>query len=108
MDFSNYPTDHPRYSTDLKAVPGYLKDENKGNIMREVVGLRSKCYMFEVINNSERASAIVCKGVTASTCKRLSLELYLSCLNDFKEIKVIRAKKHPLYSGIEKNSFVEQ
>ena len=113
MDYSNYPTDHPRYSTDLKAVPAYLKDENRGNIMQEVVGLRSKCYMFEVLNNSERVSTIVCKGVTASERKKLSLELYLSCIEDFKEIKVkmttILAKKHTLYTQeLRKITFVEQ
>ena len=33
MDFSNYPVDHPLFSTEVKAVQGFLKDENAGCLL---------------------------------------------------------------------------
>ena len=48
MDFSNYPKDHVLYSDIVKAVPGFLKDENCGKKIVEVVGFRSKCYMYRL------------------------------------------------------------
>ena len=43
FDFSNYPKDHPLYSTQNKAVVGKFKDETAGVPIEEFIGLRSKC-----------------------------------------------------------------
>jgi hypothetical protein len=40
MDMSEYPSSHPLYSLENKAVPGLFKDEAKGEIIEEFVGLR--------------------------------------------------------------------
>ena len=46
FDFSNFPTSHPNFSLTNKLVIGKMKDENKGVIMTEFVGLRAKCYSY--------------------------------------------------------------
>ena len=44
FDFSNYPKNHPLYSTKNKAVLGKFEDETAGEVIEEFVGLRGKCY----------------------------------------------------------------
>ena len=38
MDLSNYPSNHPLYSTKNKAVIGLFKDETEGRAIQEFVG----------------------------------------------------------------------
>ena len=47
FDFSEYPKDHPLYSTDNMKVVGKFKDECKGQLMYNFVGLRPKLYSFQ-------------------------------------------------------------
>ena len=47
-DFSNYPKAHPLYSVKNKKVPGYMKDEMGGYIIKEFAGCRSKMYAFQL------------------------------------------------------------
>ena len=64
MDFSNLPRDHPLYDTRNKMVVGKWKDEMAGLILKEFIGLRSKCY------------SILYRGkviTTMTTAKNLSL-----------------------------------
>lgn len=104
MDFSNYPSTHSRFDTEVKAVPGYFKDENCGNFMTEVVGLRSKCYITAIQTLAfEKASfSIVCKGVSKQARQTLTIDMYRSCIYTFKQIKTkmycIRSKNHKLYT----------
>ncbi|KAK3103084.1 hypothetical protein FSP39_016343 [Pinctada imbricata] len=46
FDFSEYPKDHSLYDTTNEMVIGKMKDECKGNVMREFVGLKPKMYSF--------------------------------------------------------------
>jgi hypothetical protein len=104
MDYSNYPTDHPRFDEKFKAVPGYFKDENSGNIMTEVVGLKSKCYMTQVkaLGKNQTFQSVVCKGVGKEAKNNLTIDMYRSCIYDFNEIKTkmhcIRSKNHQLFT----------
>ena len=43
-DFSEYPFEHPNYNTKNKKCIGKMKDELKGMILEEFIGLRPKCY----------------------------------------------------------------
>ena len=43
-DFSEYPCDHPNFSLKNKKIVGRMKDEAKGMIIEEFIGLRPKCY----------------------------------------------------------------
>ena len=103
MDFSNYPTDHCRYSDRVKAIPGYFKDESCGNIMTEVVGLRSKCYVCLTQHSAGQTStSVVCKGIGKQARKNLTLMAYRSCIASFSQIKTdmycIRSRNHSLYT----------
>lgn len=104
MDFSNYPPSHPRYCERVKAVPGYFKDENAGNILTEVVGLKSKCYIQNVLDPSlaTQEVSVVCKGVGKRARQNLTLESYRSCLYNFNQVKTdmycIRSKNHNVFT----------
>ena len=82
-DTSNYPPDHPLYSSVNKKVNGKMKDELAGTILCAAVGLRPKLYSFitEQMTNTLRA-----KGVARSTIRTLTHEQYLSCLHNESEV----------------------
>ena len=104
MDFSNYPKNHIRYSEKVKAVPGFFKDENGGNYMTEVIGLKSKCYVTKVLHQytKDNKEHVVCKGVGGAARKALTLKLYRKCVLDFNQIRTtsytIRSNKHKLFT----------
>ena len=93
FDFSNYSKGSIFYDESNKKVVGIMKDEYGGNIMGEVIGLKSKMYSIKKIGGSESSTA---KGVNITTE-----------FNDFKDVlfnkkiikhKMIRiqAKKHKI------------
>ena len=43
-DFSDYPLEHPNYDPKNKKIICKMKDELKGMILEEFIGLRPKCY----------------------------------------------------------------
>jgi hypothetical protein len=51
FDTSDYPVDHPLYSTVNKTVLGKFKDDCNGRIIKEFVGLRAKHYSYKMFNN---------------------------------------------------------
>lgn len=77
MDFSNYPPEHELYDVSNKAVPGYLKDETPGNIITEVIGLRSKSYIFATKDKKVKA---VCKGIAKPAKAKFTMEMYQKCI----------------------------
>ena len=104
MDYSNYPPDHPRFSNANKARPGYFKDENKGNYLTEVIGLKSKCYITKVIdkNSKTKSKKVVCKGIQKATREKLTLKHFRKIVSrvgiKYAETHAIRSKKHQLYT----------
>ena len=68
-DISNYPTDHPLYSTANKKVIGKFKDELNGMIMTEFIGLR-RCILTQVKHaTNERKGLTVPYSRTPSPSK---------------------------------------
>ena len=59
FDTSDYPPDHPLYSSVNKKVMGKMKDETAGVPIQEFVGLRSKMYSM-LYNNQAKKKA---KGI---------------------------------------------
>ena len=80
MDFSNYPKDHEMYSTKTAGQLGYLKDEMKGNEIRGVVALKSKCYSIKT--NAKSISK--CKGIPKIATNKLQFKHYKKALFDKK------------------------
>ena len=121
FDTSDYPPDHPSGIPDgfNKMVIGMFKDEAKGKIIDEFVGLRAKLYsfkMFEDEKETEKCEEVKkceedkkckaikkCKGIKKSVVKNsITREDYKECLFKKKEqlqkMNVIRSHKHEIYT----------
>ena len=53
FDFSDYPKDSKFFDPVNKKVIGKIKDEVKGKIISEFVGLKSQMYSLVIVNNEE-------------------------------------------------------
>jgi hypothetical protein len=99
FDFSNYPKDHVLYSDKYKKIPGYFKDECKGQHIEAFVGLRSKMYAFKIKDKGEQKAA---KGVKKTIIKELQYDNYYQCLMDNLQyehaFKNIRSTSHSVYT----------
>ena len=97
-DTSDYPTNHPLYSTVNKKVIGKMKDELNGTIIEEYVGLRAKMYSVKTIEG-EKSKA---KGIQKSAIKNKNIkhENYVEALNGIKQDTypntTIKSKRHNL------------
>ena len=60
FDFSNYPKDSTFFDETNKKVIGKMKDESKGKIISEFVGLKSRMYSMKNIDGKKSNMA---KGV---------------------------------------------
>jgi hypothetical protein len=56
LDASNYPSDHPLFSTAHKKQLGYLSDQFDGRIIHEFVGLACKLYSVRLCETEKVAS----------------------------------------------------
>ena len=73
FDTSEYPEDHPIAGHNERVI-GMMKDEAKGRIITEFVGLRSKLYAYKTQGCGEDKK---CKGVKKAVVKSsISLENY--------------------------------
>ena len=98
FDFSNYPTSHPLYSIENKAVLGKFKDETAGEPIEEFIGLRSKCYSIKLKNSSKSTAA----GVKKSVAKHIDHEKYKETLvtqkGYFISQMLIRSTNHDIFT----------
>ena len=83
-DTSSYEIDRPLPMRKNKKVIALMNDELKGQIMKELVGLRAKAYSYLKENNDEDKKA---KGTKKCVIKReLKFQDYDNCLKaDQKE-----------------------
>jgi hypothetical protein len=109
-DTSNYPPEHPLYSSVNKKVPGLFKDEFSGRIVREFVGLKAKMYSVitdDILDSDlamklkgEKLRALTAKGVSGSVRKALTHEMFRDCLlnnqNIVRDIRRIGSTNHVL------------
>ncbi|XP_069109117.1 uncharacterized protein [Argopecten irradians] len=99
FDTSNFPKDSPLYSMNNCKVLGKMKDECKGQIMDQFVGLKPKMYSLTCGGIEKRTA----KGVKKSVIeKHLRHQAYLLCLSNQSSCKhkmnLIRSFDHQLYS----------
>ena len=57
FDFSEYPVDLKFYDSANKKVLGKMKDEFKGQVINEFIGLKSKMYSLTSIDHKENSKA---------------------------------------------------
>ena len=96
-DTSNYPADHPLFSTANKKVIGKFKDELGGKVMTEFVGIRPKMYSYAGEESGKRA-----KGVKKSVLRKtISHDDYRTCLLEKKvyarDMPGLRSYKHTIH-----------
>ncbi len=78
LDTSDYPKDHFLHSQENKKVIGKFKDELNGEIMEEIICLRSKAYSYSVKGGKETKKL---KGISRSVVNRdITLNDYKVCL----------------------------
>ena len=99
MDFSNYPSSHQLYSCERKNQLGFIKNELPVSPLFQFVGLRSKTYCIETLNNEIIRKA---KGVSYNYQNTISFDSYLQCLFKIKdntiEQVVIRSINHRIFT----------
>ena len=88
-DTSNYPADHPLFSTANKKIIGKFKDELGGKVMTEFIGIRPKMYSYVGEESGKRA-----KGVKKSVLKQTITH------DDYKKCLVNREVFHRDMSGL--------
>ena len=82
MDFSNYPKDHPRYDGSHANKLGYWKDEAKGDLITEFIGLASKTYSMRVLKaDGKEVDESKCKGVGKGFRKRIPFDEFKKCID---------------------------
>ena len=96
FDTSDYPPDHPCYSTLNKKRLGRMKDEYNGTPIKEFVGLRPK--MYSILDGKDREKKTA-KGISQTvTKKKLRHDMYREALFEEErstvEMNLIRASKH--------------
>ncbi len=82
FDFSEYPLDHPNHDKTNGKVIGKMKDEVKGKIIQEFVGLRPKMYSVWIGNPGDGVKEFIkkAKGVKAPCMKEITHNDYKRCL----------------------------
>ena len=72
--------DHPLYSVDNKKVIGKFKDELNGKVITKFIGIRSKMYGYEYLEDSVVKFKCLAKGVNKTTKEEFNSEDYEKCL----------------------------
>ena len=120
FDWSGYPATHPVFSgmsdTDIaalqkrnKKVIGKMKDELDGCRMSEFVGVRAKCYSFQVDERdreayfSKKRSTMKNKGIKSAVVKHQLMHAdYRKCVLEsqrkFVDVRSFRSYAHQIYT----------
>lgn len=106
FDTSNYPKNHYCFNESNKNIPGFFKDEIKGDILLEFVTLRPKLYAYRT-NEIEVKKAKGCKKyvIDKHTCFSDYLNIlkaYINNLNTnesaFRSMNFIQSNNHVVYT----------
>ncbi len=120
FDWSGYPATHPVFSgmsdnaiaalqKQNKKVIGKMKDELDGYRMSEFVGVRAKCYSFEVDERdrdayfTKKRSTMKNKGISSAVVKhQLVHDDYRKCVLEsqrkFVDIRSVRSYAHQIHT----------
>ena len=111
FDFSDYPFEHPLYSTKWKKVIGKFKDELNGMTLEEFIGLRPKLYSMlyrgkvknNIIVDMDEHSTQKGKGIKESVkIAHIRHSHFRTCLEELQTITVkqniLKSKKQTISS----------
>ena len=100
VDFSNYPTDHPQFSTQNKARLGCFKDECAGKEIQEIVLLKPKMYSIKLKDSDKGIKRA--KGVSRANVKNMRHETYRNVYMDSKEtyvnMTILKSTEHTVHT----------
>ena len=107
MDFSNYRTDDPLFSTENENVLGCFKNESSGREIKKIVALKAKLYRIEYFDSTDFKMAT--RGLSRKDADRkLSMHDFETCLNSGLTSDVttrrIVGKRFALSTCVEKKS----
>ena len=100
FDTSNFPIDHPLYSTANRRKLGYFKSETGAHCPSEFCGLRSKMYSLWTPNSDDdRHTYVKAKGIPKAHVKRhVKRHQYLHVLNSWSttrcKFRAFRSANH--------------
>ena len=97
FDSSNYPQDHPLYSTTNKAVLGCFKDETSGCEIEEMILLKPKMYAMKLQQNNYIKRA---KGISKSVVRDIKFSDYQTTFDEMKQshvnMTIIKSRLHSI------------
>ena len=98
LDCSNYPSNHPLYSNTNKARLGCVKDEGAGEVWREWVLLRPKCYSMVTISDHEhkRAKGIQRSVVAKEMHHNSYMAIYEGAEADYRDVRRFSSNCHAI------------
>lgn len=105
FDTSDYPTNNI-FGIPLlnKKKIGLMKDECKGKIITEFVGLRAKLYTFKLLGEKKEKKRA--KGIKGATLKTITFDDYKKCLFNHETVTkfqcLIRSKIHRVHTIMQK------
>ena len=98
LDTSNFDTQHPLYTTKNKSRLGFFKSETGSKKISRFIGLRSKCYAFDLKSTNE--SHTKCKGVAKAFRKKIPVSSFARCLEEICSYTTtqftLRSKNHQI------------
>ena len=130
LDTSNFPVDHPMYSTERRRIPGFIKCEvGLDKTIHSAVFLRSKLYSLQLaprlpvpedggqvylhdtgtlnppeLKEGEITSRNKCKGIGRAAARNLRFEQYRDMVTSMGEVRTdvhhIRGFEHRLYKMV--------
>ena len=86
VDFSNYPTNHPLFSTANKAKLGCFKDECGGKEIEEMILLKPKMYSIKLKDSDDEIKRA--KGVSKAIIRNLRHKNYKQVYKSLAETSV--------------------
>lgn len=98
FDSSNYPPDHPLYSTLNKAKLGCFKDEAAGKLIEEMILLRPKMYSMKFLGQGtsiKRAKGIS-RHLVASTTHESYRNVFDNQTESTYEMTILRSQLHTI------------
>ena len=99
FDSSNYPKDHPLFSSANKAKLGCFKDECAGKRIKQIIMLRPKMYSILLEDDStiNRAKGIS-KSIVAKTKHQLYKDVYKKQISSEVEMTILKSTLHQIHT----------
>jgi hypothetical protein len=98
LDSSNYPSSHPLYSSTNKARLGCVKDEGAGEVWKEWVLLKPKCYSMCTVNEHEhkRAKGVQRSVVANEIYHKDYVAIFEGCQDDYRSVRRFSSTRHTI------------